>query len=326
MISAEHADGSLSQWVEGIRGELTQPRFSWPLLLRSITKRKRIAIVTDSACAIPPEIRQIPGTEHLRIVPLPVMVDGQIYTDGDDGPGAELPIALATGKRVQTSRPAPGRFRDVFADLQKAGYQHIIAIHLSGKLSGTADAARLAANAVDIPVTVLDTQAAAMAEGYMVLDALLMNALGYEPEDIVETLEKECPQHGVFFTVANLEALTKGGRISALSGLLGTILNVKPVLYLQDGTIQLAEKTRSYERALERVSTMTEAACADGNYRIAIHYFGDRKPAESLVPALTKLSSIPVPVLPLPAVLAAHTGLGSIGVSYSPHIDRHPLR
>lgn len=325
MVDAAFADGSLPQWLDGIRGELKKHRPSLQILLRSLTKRsKRIAVVTDSASALPPEIREIPGTEHLRIIPMPVMVDGQIYTEGVTGPGSELPVALATGKRIQTSRPAPGQIREVYEQLEREGYQQIISLHLSGRLSGTADAAMLAAAEVAIPVEVIDTRAAAMAQGYMVLDVLLLIALGYEVPQIARLLEDEKHGQGAFFTVANLEALRRGGRINALSGLLGTLLNVKPVLYLSDGAIQLAENTRSFDRALARITDLVCEMAEDDRYRIAVHYFGDRKPAQELIRTFQPLSSLPVPLLPLPAVLAAHTGLGSIGVTLSPHHDRLP--
>ncbi|MFC0581063.1 DegV family protein [Micrococcoides hystricis] len=324
MVAAEFTDGSLPQWLEGIRSELKKHRPSFQVLLRSLTKRNRIAVVTDSACALPPEIREIPGTEHLRIIPMPVMVDGQIYTEGVTGPGSELPVALATGKRIQTSRPAPGHIREVYQQLEREGYQHIISLHLSGRLSGTVDAAILAAEDVTIPVDVIDTRAAAMAQGYMVLDALLLIALGYNATEVTDFLDAEKKAQGAFFTVANLEALRRGGRINALSGLLGAILNVKPVLYLSDGAIQLAENTRSFDRALERISDLVTTTASSSPHRIAVHYFGDRTAAENLIKTFQPLSSLPVPLLPLPAVLAAHTGLGSIGVTLSPHQERKP--
>lgn len=325
MVDAEFTDGSLPQWLDGIRSELKSHRPSLQVLLRSLTKRsKRIAVVTDSACALPPEIREIPGTEHLRIIPMPVMVDGQIYSEGVTGPGSELPVALATGRRIQTSRPAPGQIREVYEQLEKEGYRQIISLHLSGRLSGTADAAMLAAEHVGIPVEVIDTRAAAMAQGYMVLDALLLIALGYEVTNIAELLNDERNAQGAFFTVANLEALRRGGRINALSGLLGTLLNVKPVLYLSDGAIQLAENTRSFERALGRITHLVCDMAKNERHRIAVHYFGDRKQAEELIRTFQPLSALPVPLLPLPAVLAAHTGLGSIGVTLSRHHDRLP--
>lgn len=284
-------------------------------------RRDRTAIVTDSSAAIPPSVLRHPLAVGLRQIPMPVMVDEQIYAEGSEELHHELPFALASNLPVRTSRPSPGVFEETYRELEAAGFARIVSVHISGGLSGTVDAARMAASRVRIPVEVVDSRTTGMALGFMVLEAAVRAGFGLPADGIVDYLRGAGDQSLVMFTVPNLEQLRRGGRISALKGLIGSMLQVKPVLALRDGTISLVERTRSVDAAVDRIAVAAQARAEAEPCAIAVHGYGNRHAAEALAARLQPSSRVPIPVVDFPAVLAAHLGLGGIGVIVSPLAD-----
>lgn len=282
-------------------------------------RRERVAIVTDSSAALPTEVYKLPTGSDLFVVPIPVMIGDQIYTEDDEILHQDLAIALAAGTSLRTSRPSPGHFSATYRHIADQGYGQILSIHLSSKLSGTADAARLAAQTAPIPVTVLDSYNAGISLGNAVLDVLLRTRLGLSTPFLASIATRQARAGQTIFTVPNLDTLRKGGRISALTGLLGQLLQVRPVMHLHDGAIELLDRPRSEAKAL---ATITELARGvDPPVRLSVQAYGDFDTAHQLATDLQDHSVMPVPVVRLPAVLAAHLGLGALGVSMSPDLD-----
>lgn len=284
-------------------------------------RRDRTAIVTDSSAAIPSSVLEHPLAAGLRQIPMPVMVGEQIYTEGSEELHQELPFALATNLPVRTSRPSPGGFEETYRELEAAGYARIVSVHISGGLSGTVEAAKMAATRVSIPVEVVDSRSAGMALGFMVMEAAVRAGFGLPVEGIVEYLQGAGEQSLVMFTVPNLEQLRRGGRISALKGLIGSMFQVKPVLALRDGTICLVERGRSLDAAVDRIAAAAQAKAEAEPCGIAVHGYGNRPAAEALAARLQPFSQTPIPVVDFPAVLAAHLGLGGLGVIATPLLE-----
>lgn len=288
-------------------------------------RRERTAIVTDSSAALPPVVFEHPMVTALRVVPMPVMIGEQIHTEGTGELEAELPLALAAGTPVRTSRPSPGLFRRVYAEVADAGFGRIVSIHLSGQLSGTVEAARLAARETSVPVTVVDSQTTGFALGTVVLDALITAGFGERQQSIAEAAARASTASQVAFTVPNLEQLRRGGRIGTMAGLVGSLLQVKPVLALQEGVISLKDRPRTAARAMDRlVELITQDSDAERD-RLAVHCFGNLQAGEALAQRLQDVSSTPIPVITLPAVLAAHLGLGVLGVTINPLRPPEPV-
>ena len=282
-------------------------------------RRERVAIVTDSSAALPHEVYKLPTGSELFVVPIPVMIGDQIYTEDDETLHHDLSIALAAGTPLRTSRPSPGHFSATYKHIAEQGYGQILSIHLSSKLSGTTDAARVAAQTSPIPVTVLDSYNAGMSLGNAVLDVLLRTRLGLSVQFLASIATRQAKVGQTIFTVPNLDALRKGGRISALSGLLGQLLQVRPVMHLQDGAIELLDRPRSQAKALAAITDI--AFESEPPVRLSVQAYGDFDTAYQLAADLQEHSSMPVPVVRLPAVLAAHLGLGALGVSISPDLN-----
>ena len=168
-------------------------------------------------------------------------------------------------------------------------------------------------------MTVIDSYNAGMSLGNAVLDVLLRTRVGLTADFLATIATRQTKAGRTIFTVPNLDTLRKGGRIPALTGLLGQLLQVRPVMHLQDGAIQLLDKPRSPAKAL---GLMTEiATSAETPKRLVVQAYGNSEMAQTLAETLQEHSSMPVPVVQLPAVLAAHLGLGALGVSISPDLD-----
>ena len=280
----------------------------------------RTAVVTDSAAALPADwVAAFAGAGILTVVPMPVMVGEEIYGEGEDDILETIALALATGKSVKTSRPSPGQFEQAYRAALQRGYEAVVSVHISGGLSGTADAARLAAARVGIPVEVVDSRTVGMAQGMAVQAAVALAADGGEAADVAAAAIQEAARAKVYFYVPSLEQLRRGGRIGAAASLLGTMLAIKPILAVDDGKIVPLEKVRSAARAVARLEEIVaaDAAARPGeSVRLAVHHFGNPQEAESLAVRLNAAlpQCPPAQISSLPAVLAAHAGLGVLAV------------
>ena len=294
----------------------------------------RTAVVTDSAAALPADwVLAFSADGLLTVVPMPVMVGAEIYGEGEDDIAETIALALASGKPVKTSRPSPGQFEQAYLAAQRSGYESVVSLHISGELSGTVDSARLAAARVSIPVEVLDSRTVGMAQGMGVQGAVVAAADGAAAADVREFAEQELARTRVYFYVPSLEQLRRGGRIGAAASLWGTMFSIKPILAVEDGKVVPLEKVRSAAKAIARLREIVVADAAGrpaGRARLAVHHFGNPAEAEQLASELA--DAVPgcasVQISALPAVLAAHAGLGVlaviVGESSTPTVQEDP--
>jgi DegV family protein with EDD domain len=279
----------------------------------------RTAVVTDSAAALPAEWVNGLGAEGLlTVIPMPVMVGAEIYGEGEDDILETIALALAAGKAVKTSRPSPGQFENAYRAARRLGYEAVVSIHISGELSGTADAARLAAARVDIPVEVVDSRTVGMALGMAVQAGVAAAATGADAAGTAAAAASQAARTKVYFYVPSLEQLRRGGRIGAAASLVGTMLAIKPILAVDDGKIVPLGKVRSAAKAVARLEEIVaaEVKARIGAVRLAVHHFGNPEEAESLAVRLSAAlpHCPPAQISSLPAVLAAHAGLGVLAV------------
>lgn len=314
----------ITQWFEDLELRARAARseaVGWSRYGIKPSKRDRIAVVTDSSAAIPEIISNLPMGNELFTVPMPVMIGEQIYADGSPEIQTELPIALASGTAVRTSRPAPGAFTKVFQELSDSGYTKAIVVLISGKLSGTVDAAKMAADEANIAVKVIDSQTAGMTLGNTVLDVLIRSHTGANLNYLANVANRQAQASRAFFTVPNVEQLRRGGRIPAFAGFLGQLLQVRPILTLEKGSISLLERPRSAERATRMLTERVIEAVKGQPSRLVVHCYGNEAQAKEYAESLQKYSTAPIPVCILPAVLAAHLGLGTLAVGVNPDLD-----
>ena len=278
----------------------------------------RVAVVTDSTSYLPVGLAERHG---VTVVPLHVVIDGRSGVDGVDVTPEVVAAALAERRTsVSTSRPTP---TELAAAYRSSGATDVVSVHLSGELSGTADAARLAAEEVraeGVSVTVVDSRSLAMGLGFAVLAAAATAADGKPADAVAARAEEVAAATTTLFLVDTLEHLRRGGRIGAASALVGAALAVKPILHVKDGVIGPLEKVRTASKALARVEELAVEAAGDGPVDLAVLHLAAPERAQQLaddlrsrVPALADLH-----VSEVGAVIGAHTGPGLLGVVVSP--------
>lgn len=278
-----------------------------------------VAVVTDSTAYLPPEAVEQYGIE---VVPLYVVLAGRSGEEGRDIGPADVARALSVrGQHVSTSRPTPGDFVAAYRRCLDAGAEQLVSVHLSAELSGTWDAARLAAAQVgEHIVRVVDSRSVAMGTGFAVLAAARAAAAGAGIDAVVETARRTAAASRVFFVVETLEHLRRGGRIGPAAALLGSALAVKPLLHVKDGAVVPLEKVRTSARALSRLVQRAVEVAGSGPVAVAVHHLAAAERADRLAAELReRLPQITVLyVSEIGAAIGAHVGPGSVGVVVSP--------
>src|SRR3954452_3093234 len=278
-----------------------------------------VAVITDSTAYLPHELVEGYG---IHVVPLYVVLAGRSGREGRDIGPEDVARALAVrGQRVSTSRPTPGDFVAAYREALDTGADELVSIHLSAELSGTSNAARVAASQVgEHIVTVVDSGAAAMGTGFAVLAAARTAATGADADAVARSAWETAAETGTFFVVDTLEHLRRGGRIGSAAAVLGSALSVKPVLHMQDGRVVPLEKVRTFARALNRLVQRAVEAAGEEPASIAVHHLAaadraDRLAAElrDRLPQLRELH-----VSELGAAVGAHVGPGAVGVVVAP--------
>lgn len=274
---------------------------------------RAVAVVTDSTAYLPGEIAEAVG---IRVVPLQVIIGGVVRTEGADVGPAEVAAALAHGHPVSTSRPSPSTFateyRNAFAD----GAAAIVSVHLSAAMSGTVDAARLAASEVGGEIQVVDSRSIGMGMGFAVVAAAEAANGGADADVVHDAATRTLARTTAFFYVDTLEFLRRGGRIGAAQAWLGSALAVKPLLCLRDGRIEPLERVRTSAKAIARLQEMAVAFAGDDPVAVAIHHLAAAERAEALAQALDlQLPKIDELITTeVGAVVGAHTGPGMLAV------------
>jgi DegV family protein with EDD domain len=278
----------------------------------------RVALVTDSTAFLPAEEAAARG---IRVVPLQVVIDGAAYVEGtDEASPLRVAAALSSGRTVTTSRPAPERFLEAYRDAAHAGAGAVVSVHLSADMSGTHEAALLAAEAAPVPVRVVDSRVLGMALGLCVLSAAEAAAAGEPAESVAAVAEKRAAATSVLFYVDTLEHLRRGGRIGAAQALLGSALAVKPLLHLVDGRIQPLERVRTATRAIARLEELAAARAGADGADVVVHHLAAEQRAQLLAERLAARlpAARSVRVVEVGAVVGAHVGPGLLAVVVSP--------
>ncbi|MGW4754511.1 DegV family protein [Streptomyces chartreusis] len=278
---------------------------------------RHVAIVTDSTAYLPPRTMERHG---ISAVPLTVVVGGQALDEGTEISTRSLAQALQKRRPVTTSRPSPEVFARHYREVAESGATGIVSLHLSAELSGTYDAAVVAAREAPVPVRVVDTGMVAMALGFCALAAAEAAETGGTVDEAVTAAEKRAGGTAAYFYVDTLDYLRRGGRIGAAQALLGSALAVKPLLQLEGGRIGPLEKVRTASKAIARLEEIAADRAGSAQVDIAVHHLSAPDRASALadrlrarVPGLAELH-----VSEVGAVIGAHTGPGLLGVVVSP--------
>ena len=274
-----------------------------------------VAIVTDSTADLPPDLA---AARSVTMVPLTLNLDGQSLLDGVDITAPEFYRRLPTAStHPTTSQPSPGRFAETYKALLM-DHEAIVSIHISEKLSGTVASARQAADMTDPKrVHVIDSELVSMSLGLVTLAASALAAQGADADAIETRILAMRPLVQTYFSVATLEFLRRGGRIGRANALLGSVLQVKPVLCIRDGLVTPLERVRTFERALNRIVELTREVDRGQGVCIIVGHADAEADAERVARELEPIADT-LMIQPLGPVVGAHAGPGVVGVGCYP--------
>jgi len=280
----------------------------------------KVMIVTDSTANIPAGLL---NGNPVKIMPLQVVWGSKTYHDGVDMQPAEFYERLAKDPvSPSTSQVTPEEFKSIYMKLVEDGYE-VLSVHISSKLSGTLDSAYQARKALPrAPIVIVDSQTTSMALGFQVMAAARMAEIGASLDECRIVAEKAIKHTGVIFTLSTLEYLRRGGRIGAAAAFLGTMLNLKPLLQIEDGVIEPLERVRTMNKAIDRILDLVEekANQSTGPIRLSAIQAGVPEEGRALLDkALKRFSSQLVTdavIAEVSPVLGTHAGPGALGLAY----------
>jgi DegV family protein with EDD domain len=271
-------------------------------------------IVIDSAGDLPAGWAE---EFDIQIIPINIHFGEQTFLSGIDLSNKDFyRLADESGVIPKTSQPTPQQFIQFYEKVAQAG-DTILSIHVTGKLSGTLDSARIAAGelAGKYNVIPLDSASGSAAMGYMAREARLMERGGAKVEHIVQRMEQISQTVQIILTLNTLEYARRSGRVKALQAALASLLNVKPVIILKDGVLELGDRVRTRSRALEFVIDTIYQRLGRQLVNVAIVHAEDPQSAEILLKsAQSKLNVNDLIVTELSIGVAANLGPGTAGI------------
>lgn len=276
---------------------------------------KKVIVVTDTSANLPAELVQ---QWDIRLVPSVVTIDGRAFRDGIDISAQEVYRWQREHEQPpRTAAPSVGDFLHVYASAAPTA-SGIVSIHPSPSLSALHTVARTASELLDgPPVQVIDCHNVAMAQGFVVLAAARAAASGASLEEVMARSREMADKVRLLAVIDTLEYLHRGGRIGAAASLLGSVLQIKPMLYVADGHVEVFAKPRSKHKAVQ-IMLDHMAQQADGRrLHIAIFHADVPEEAEALRQAVRqRFDCAELYVTEFTPVMGVHTGPGVLGVAF----------
>ncbi|WP_066315124.1 DegV family protein [Bacillus sp. FJAT-29814] len=275
----------------------------------------KTAIVTDSTAYIPKEIRD---KWNIHMVPLNVIFGDEPYQEEVDITWQQFYEEVKTKELPTTSQPPIGQFVELFEKLAE-DYDAVISIHLSSGISGTYQGAITAGTMVEgIKVYPFDTDVSCMVQGFYALEAAEWASRDVEPEKIIARLEELKHSARAYFMVDDLAHLQRGGRLSGAAALIGSLLQVKPILHFQEKVIVPFEKIRTRKKAMKRIEELLgEDAMDGGRYQaVIIHANREEEAKEWKAELAAQYPNVDFSIGYFGAVIGTHLGEGAMGLGW----------
>jgi len=278
-----------------------------------------VKILADSACDLPLEFYK---ENNVTLFSLAVHLDGQDYEDLISITPNEVYDAMKNGKSPKTSQVSPHRFKEAFTQLAKDNEQAIY-IAFSSQLSGTYQTAVMIKEEVredypNLDLTIIDTKCASLGVGLIVKEAAQLAANGASKEEIIDSVTFYCNHMEHIFTVDDLEYLARGGRISRTSAFLGGLLNIKPILNVEEGKLIPLEKIRGQKKVFKRIIDLIgERGKSLNTQTIAISHGNAEETALELKKLIQdSFNPSDVYINSIGAVIGSHAGPGTLAIFF----------
>ncbi|MFH0913943.1 MAG: DegV family protein [Chloroflexota bacterium] len=275
----------------------------------------RIAVVTDSVACIPPDLVQKYG---IQVAPVQITWDRQTYRDGIDMTPEQFYARLRTSKTLPTtSSGIQGEFLQIFEGL-RGKVDGAVTIVLSGALGAAYTSACNAREMVsDLPIEVIDTRTAMMAQGFVVLEAAKVAARGGSLEEVAQAARVTIPKTHIIWAMETLEYLRRGGRVSLPQAVLASWLKVKPITAIRDGKVAPLARARTKPRAVDKVLELIASEVSTTPLHAAVMHGDVPQEAEEFKQRVaSRFQCAELLVSEITPVIGTHTGPGTLGLAF----------
>ncbi|TMN23083.1 DegV family protein [Lentibacillus cibarius] len=276
-------------------------------------------ILADSACDLSEEHYK---ALNIKMVPLMVQLNGQEYKDGQEIMPKSVYKAMREGEIPKTSQVSPQTFKTIFTSYAEAK-QPLVYLAFSSGLSGTYQTAKMMEQEVketwpEAELHVIDTKCASIGYGLVILRAAQLAKGGASTGEIIETAKYHADHMEHVFTVDDLDYLYRGGRVSKTAAFVGSLLNVKPILHVEDGKLVPLEKIRGSKKLLKRMLAIMETRGTDlSNQTIGISHGDDLATAEKLASMIKeKFGTDDILIEMVGSTIGAHAGPGTLALFF----------
>ncbi|NYE03638.1 DegV family protein with EDD domain [Bacillus niacini] len=275
----------------------------------------KTAVVTDSTAYIPKELRD---KWNIHMIPLHVIFGSEVYQEEVDITAEQFYQEVKVKDLPTTSQPPIGQFVELFERLAKE-YDAVISIHLSSGISGTFAGAVTASTMVEhIKVYPFDSEVSCMPQGLYAIEAAKMALNGEDSDKIMSRLEELKKTARAYFMADDLSHLQRGGRLSSAQAIIGSLLQVKPLLHFEDKVIVPFEKIRTRKKAMKRiVDLLGEDAASGEHYQAAVIHANREEEAQEWKLELEALyPNVEFMVSYFGPVIGTHLGEGAMGLGW----------
>ena len=278
----------------------------------------RIAIITDTDASLP---RALAAKHHIRQVPIVIQFgDQSLLTDNDLNDAQLFARIDRDGKLPTTSAPSPGQFVTAFQAAFDEGADQVICFNVSSAISATYTAAVNARNLLpDRDITVIDTQSLSLGQGFMAIAAAEAAHAGASKEECIARAQDVGQRAHVFAALSTLKYLAMSGRVGAIAAGMAGLLNIKPILTIRDGKLEMLEKVRTQKKSWARVLELADGIIAgQAVEQLAIVHVAAPEAAREFEKMLRVTLNCPPEVLiaELTPGLSVHTGSGLVGLAF----------
>lgn len=275
---------------------------------------KKVAWVTDSSAVLDDELR---ANKDVYVLPVHMMIDGVSYLDGVDLTTDELVEHIEKGSTLTSSQPSIGDFKKLYDELADT-YDSIFSFHISDKLSGTYSTSIQAAELVDIPVFNVDTHYLSYPLTLLIKKAIKIWESSNEPTEVVEAIHALKSKLRVFVWIGSLQQLHNSGRLNTSSYYLGSLLNIKPIVTFQEGSLQIKTKVRTWKKATEKIQSYLKQSLGSSQIEEVFMLYGKQiNQTSEWVRMVERISEeLSITIHPLGTALCLHAGVETVGIGW----------
>jgi DegV family protein with EDD domain len=282
----------------------------------------KVAVLTDSTASIPENLLK---ELNIHTVAYYIHRGQEVLRDLVTIQRQEFLNWLATAKVLPTTAsPGPGDYLEAYRDLAERGSDEIVSIHMTSKGSGAYQAATVAQSMMkeqrpDLHIEVIDTRNVSLCQGWMAIEAARAALSGLKLDEVVERVKNMIPVTRMIQTADTLKYLYMGGRIGMAQRLVGTLLNIKPLIGMEDGVIVPLGQARSRGQAYQMIVDKVEETVGKSQVKIAYVHAGAQQEVEKIKRLVeSRLNAVESLIAELSPALAVHTGPGTAGLCYTP--------